>query len=100
MSNVEVSGVWTAGTETVFTSVDGSLLQQRAEVFELTRVQFEMILQVFANRSSGHRDILGLGQGQTLGTSIAEGWDWPSQVWPEARPWIQLPRLLSRCVAW
>jgi hypothetical protein len=72
MSNVDVVGVGTAGTETVFTSIDGSLLQQRAEVFKLTRVQFEMILQVLDDGGSGVRDLLGLDEGQSSETHIGE----------------------------
>jgi hypothetical protein len=46
--------VETAGPETILAFVDGSLLQQRAEVFELTKVQFEVILQLqlWSQRSS------------------------------------------------
>jgi hypothetical protein len=72
MGDVDVVGVGTAGTETVFTSIDGSLLQQRAEVFKLTRVQFEMILQVLDDGGSGVRDLLGLDEGQSSETHIGE----------------------------
>jgi hypothetical protein len=72
MGDVDVVGVGTAGTETVFTSIDGSLLQQRAEVFKLTRVQFEMILQVLDDGGSGVRDLLGLDGGQSSETHIGE----------------------------
>jgi hypothetical protein len=61
VSNVDVVSVGTAGTETVFAFVDSSLLQQRAEVFELTMVQFEV-----DNCSSSLRGLLGLDQGLVL----------------------------------
>jgi hypothetical protein len=48
------------------------VLQQRAEVFKLTRVQFEMILQVLDDGGSGVRDLLGLDEGQSSETHIGE----------------------------
>jgi hypothetical protein len=69
MNDVEVSGVGTTGTETMFIFVDSSLLQQRAEVFRLTRVQ---LVRVPDDCSSGPRDLLGLYQGQSLEARIGE----------------------------
>jgi hypothetical protein len=72
VSDVDVVGVGTAGTETVFTFVDGSLLQQRAEVLELTRQEFKVLLQVLDHSSSGLRDLLGLDEGQSSEAHIGE----------------------------
>jgi hypothetical protein len=81
VSDVDVVSVGTPGTETVFTFVDGSLLQQRAEVLELTRLEFKVFLQVLDHSSSGLRDLLGLDEGQSSEAHIGEAQDEPSQVW-------------------
>jgi hypothetical protein len=58
LGDVDVVSVGTAGTEIILAFVDSSLLQQRAKVFELTMVQFEV-----DNCSSSLRGLLGLDQG-------------------------------------
>jgi hypothetical protein len=72
MRDVDVVGVWATGTESIFAFLNGSLLQQGAEVFKLAGAQLEASLQFLHNCSSGLRDLLGLDEGQSSEAHIGE----------------------------
>jgi hypothetical protein len=67
MSDVKVGGVRSTSTETILAVVPAGLFQDRTEVLEFTRAEFEVCLQSLDNVGSDPRNLLGLAEGQSPG---------------------------------
>jgi len=72
VSNVEVDGVHTNVTKTIFASIDGGHLQDTTEVLELTRAEFQMVLKALDDGGSSGRQFLDLDSGQSWNARIGK----------------------------
>ena len=72
VGDVQISGVNTNVTKTIFAGIDGGHLQDTTEVLELTRAEFEMVLKALDDGGTSGRQFLGLESGQSWNAQIGK----------------------------